>query len=107
MDNQHRHIFGYRDLDEGEIALINEIRHMGARVSELIDYIQGDLEPEEIDTPAAEDPDPNGDSYEPHMHNQGGPRFPNIDRRWLAIGVTDLQKGFMSLTRAVARPRGF
>ena len=30
-----------------------------------------------------------------------------IDRRWAAIGQTDLQKGFMSLTRAVAQPTTF
>ncbi len=29
------------------------------------------------------------------------------DGRWLAIGRTDLQKGFMALTRAVAKPEGF
>lgn len=30
-----------------------------------------------------------------------------IDKRWLAIAKTDLQKGFMSLTRSVARPEFF
>lgn len=29
------------------------------------------------------------------------------DPRWLAIGVTDLQKGFMALTRSIAKPTGF
>ena len=29
------------------------------------------------------------------------------DLRWVAIGVTDLQKGFMALTRAVAQPTTF
>lgn len=29
------------------------------------------------------------------------------DQRWLAIAKTDLQKGFMSLVRAVAKPEGF
>ena len=29
------------------------------------------------------------------------------DPRWVAIAVTDLQKGFMSLTRAVAQPSNF
>ncbi len=29
------------------------------------------------------------------------------DARWIAIAVTDLQKGFMSLTRAVAQPSNF
>ena len=29
------------------------------------------------------------------------------DKRWAAVGKTDLQKGFMALTRAVARPETF
>lgn len=31
----------------------------------------------------------------------------NADGRWIAIGVTHLQQGFMALTRAVAKPTGF
>lgn len=31
----------------------------------------------------------------------------DIDKRWLAIAKTDLQKGFMALTRAVAKPNFF
>ena len=30
-----------------------------------------------------------------------------IDGRWLAIGKTSLQSGFMALTRSVARPESF
>ena len=30
-----------------------------------------------------------------------------IDKRWLAIAATDLQKGFMSLVRSIARPTTF
>jgi len=29
------------------------------------------------------------------------------DPRWLAIAKTDLQKGFMALGRAIARPSGY
>lgn len=31
----------------------------------------------------------------------------NTDARWLAIGKTELQQGFMALTRAVAQPTTF
>ena len=31
----------------------------------------------------------------------------NLDKRWLAIGKTDLQKGLMATTRAIARPEFF
>ena len=30
-----------------------------------------------------------------------------LDQRWVSIGATDLQKGFMALTRAVAQPENF
>ena len=33
--------------------------------------------------------------------------FAEADQRWVAIAKTDLQKGFMALVRAVAKPEGF
>ena len=30
-----------------------------------------------------------------------------VDKRWLAIAKTDLQKGFMAATRAIAQPEFF
>lgn len=30
-----------------------------------------------------------------------------VDKRWAAIGKTDLQKGFMSLIRSIAKPETF
>lgn len=32
---------------------------------------------------------------------------PGIDVRWLSIGITDLQKGFMAVIRSIARPTTF
>jgi len=31
----------------------------------------------------------------------------STDKRWVEIGVTDIQKGFMSLNRAVTKPTTF
>ncbi len=31
----------------------------------------------------------------------------SVDGRWVAIGRTDLQKGFMALIRAIAKPETF
>lgn len=31
----------------------------------------------------------------------------DVDQRWVAIAKTDLQKGFMCLIRAIARPETF
>ena len=32
---------------------------------------------------------------------------PNLDQRWISIGTTDLQKGFMSISRGIAQPTTF
>lgn len=40
MDNQHRKITGYRELDEAEIALMNEIKAKGGELGELIDKLR-------------------------------------------------------------------
>ena len=34
-------------------------------------------------------------------------KMDGVDQRWVAIGRTDLQKGFMSLIRGIARPETF
>ena len=34
-------------------------------------------------------------------------KIDGIDQRWLAIGKTDLQKGFMSVVRSIAKPTSF
>ena len=31
----------------------------------------------------------------------------DLDQRWVSVGITDLQKGIMSLVRAVAKPDSF
>jgi hypothetical protein len=31
-------------------------------------------------------------------------RYPDIDLRWLAIGQTDIEQGFMAINRAIFRP---
>lgn len=74
MDNQHRLITGYRELSQDEINLMNEIKHAGKDLSDLIATLK---------------------------------QLPDVDQRWLGIGATDLQKGLMALTRAVARPESF
>jgi hypothetical protein len=33
--------------------------------------------------------------------------FEKADPRWVQIARTDLQRGFMALTRAIAKPEGF
>lgn len=73
MENQHRHIKGYRELSEAEIEIMNRIKEKGAEVGELLEWLS----------------------------------VVDVDPRWVAIGKTHLQQGFMALTRAVAKPDFF
>jgi hypothetical protein len=77
MDNQHRKIAGYRELDKIEIDLINAIKLKAEEVSELVKQVQA-LPMGSIET-----------------------------SRWSAIAKTELQQGFMALVRAVALPQTF
>lgn len=36
MENQHRQIKGYRELDSDEIALMNEVKQAGIALGELV-----------------------------------------------------------------------
>ena len=74
MDNQHRKIKGYRELNEQEIMAMNQVKELAAMVGDIVE----------------------------EMKNNGA-----CDPRWVAIGATDLQKGFMSLTRSIAKPEFF
>lgn len=74
MDNQHRHIKGYRELTQGEVDLVNQIKNMGASIGGMIDALAG---------------------------------VEAVDKRWLSVAQTDLQKGIMAMTRAVTKPSGF
>lgn len=74
MDNQHRHIRGYRELGNYEIGQINEIKGLAQATGDLIETLK----------------------------REGG-----ADERWLAIAKTDLQKAFMCLVRAIAKPESF
>jgi len=81
MDNQHKLIKGYRDLSQEEIDLMNEGKELSAKVGEWIDK----LEKAYFAIAIEQEPDPH----------------------WLAIGKTDLQKGFMAVIRSIAKPSTF
>lgn len=45
-----------------------------------------------------------------HINSDGGNAngaYPPIDKRWVSIGETDIQTGFMALTRSIAQPTTF
>lgn len=41
VENQHREIKGYRELNEDEIALMNQIKEKGAELGQLVEELQG------------------------------------------------------------------
>ena len=88
MGNQHQKIKGYRDLSQTEIDLMNEGKALaeqcGAWVAKLREY--GD-----VNNPSK-------------MPLRTGPA---LDQRWIAIGATDLQRGFMAAIRGIAQPTTF
>ncbi|MFZ2100357.1 MAG: hypothetical protein WAU86_07320 [Oricola sp.] len=40
MDNQHRKISGYRDLNQAEIDLMNQIKAKGREIGELVEALK-------------------------------------------------------------------
>lgn len=74
MDNQHKKIKGYRDLNQEEIDLMNRCKELAEEVGVLVEDVMYDSD---------------------------------TDTRWADIARTDLQKGFMSLIRSVAKPSTF
>ena len=87
MENQHRQIKGYRDLNQAEIDLMNEIKAKGAELGALVQRLR----------------DYGIDTSQPASTQPPSP----LDQRWISIGATHLQQGLMALTRGVARPTFF
>ena len=78
-------ITGYRQLSESEVALMNEGKALaeacGAYIAKLRTH--GDVtRPSELVGPP-------------------------LDQRWISIGATDLQRGFMAVIRGIAQPTTF
>ena len=88
MENQHRQIKGYRELTAEEIEFMNKIKQKAAEVGSLVAEMEQTVSAQMA---------------------RGSNAVDSIvfDPRWIAIGKTELQQGFMALTRAVARPDFF
>lgn len=78
-------ILGYRQLTPGEVDLINEGKALaeqcGAYIDKLRRYQGGQAE-----------------AFQPGA---------TLDQRWISIGATDLQRGFMAVIRGIAQPTTF
>ena len=89
--DQHKLIKGYRDLTQIEIDLMNRIKAFGPQLQELINDVNQHLYTQYD----------NGDRDECTRIEAANPI------KWLQDGTLELQKGLMSVTRAVAQPMSF
>ena len=76
-------IKGYRNLSQSKIETMYRIKALGEQVGELVATLR--LNPDDT--------------------VQDRAAFP--DQRWVSIGATHLQEGFMALARSVAKPTTF
>ena len=79
VDNQHKQITGYRDLQQDEIDLMNYIKEAEIQLAEVWQHViwsSGD------DTIAV-----------------------TVDMRWANVAKTHFQEGFSALVRSIAKPR--
>lgn len=99
MENQHRKISGYRELSQPEIDLMNDIKAIGPQVKSIIEKLDRHLSNQIQNAYGNEPAEANVDEVR---------RLQEADPiKWMQQGATDIQKGLMSLTRAVAQPTFF
>ena len=84
MENQHREIKGYRDLSQEEIDAMNECKALAEQCGAMIAKLR-----DPANAPKTE----------------GGPH--SFDQRWVSIGATHLQEGWMAVIRGIAQPTTF
>ena len=85
-------IKGYRQLDQDELDLINQIKEHAEQTRELVHRVSLFVTDQESA------PLPQG--HAPHSTITS-------PMRWVHVAQTDLQQGYMALTRAVAQPETF
>lgn len=79
-------ITGYRQLTPEEVALMNEGKALAEQVGAYIKKLRG---------------------YTQEASNASVSGGPVLDQRWVSIGATQLQQGFMAVIRGIAQPTTF
>lgn len=82
-------ITGYRQLSESEVQLMNEGKALAEKCGEYIAKLRS--------MPSSNAP----------VQIEGSPTRVALDQRWISIGATDLQRGFMAVIRGIAQPTTF
>ena len=84
--NEQPRIMGYRQLSEKEAELVNEGKALAVAVGAYVAKLQ---------------------KHAPSTHPSATGELPPLNQRWISIGATHLQEGFMALTRGIAQPTTF
>ncbi len=82
-------ITGYRQLSTAEVALMNEAKALAVQCGDLIAKLRAHAPTEQ----------------RPGVVAKG--ELPALDQRWISIGATDLQTGWMAVIRGIAQPTTF
>ena len=86
-------ITGYRQLTQTEAELMNEGKALAEQCGAYIAKLRA--------LPAT------GANGVPFTNDSPDGPVPSIDQRWVSIGATDLQRGFMAVIRGIAQPSTF
>jgi hypothetical protein len=116
MQDQHKHIKGYRDLSPVEIDLMNRAKELGPQIEALTKEIRDHLLAQisavnaRIDELTVEPDDEPADVAEVRFAELQQQRD-ELNRltaaepmKWLYHGRTDLQVGLMKIVRSIAQP---
>jgi hypothetical protein len=91
MDNQHKQIIGYRELEQADIDLMNRIKAHGEETKKLVDEVQKRI----------------AKQYNAAQGDEELQAVAIEAMGWEEEGTRMLRLGFMSITRAVAQPSTF
>ena len=80
-------VTGYRQLSESEVVLMNEGKALAEQCGAYIAKLRTHA-------------DANRAMAETQL-------APALDQRWVSIGATDIQRGFMAVIRGIAQPTTF
>lgn len=86
-------ITGYRQLTAEEAALMNEGKALAEQVGAYIAKLRA--------LPAT------GADGLPFVNGTPAGPAQSLDQRWISIGATQLQQGFMAVIRGIAQPTTF
>lgn len=110
MDNQHRLITGYAELDQEKIDLMNEISEAGKKLEALLEKVNGRTTAQRSAV-AAKHAQAREEGAISQISIDAVAESKRLDyaqpERWAALARTELQTGLMFLKRAVAQPQLF